>query len=71
MVNPFVNVDYSNLARLGGAMKPGSRIRVIRVMMTDQAYACLSAAGNAAGWEEITENTQKARTDHDHRNRAD
>jgi hypothetical protein len=33
MVNPFVNVDRSNLARLGGAMKPGSRIRVIRVMM--------------------------------------
>jgi hypothetical protein len=70
MVNPFVNVDRSNLARLGGAMKPGSRIRVIRVMM-DGSGLRLPAAGNAAGWEKITENTEKARTDHDHRNRAD
>jgi hypothetical protein len=34
MVNLFVDAHMrANLACLGGVMKPGSRIRVIRVMM--------------------------------------
>jgi hypothetical protein len=40
MVNLSVDADMrANLACLGGVMKPGSRIRVIRAMMDSSGHA--------------------------------